>query len=241
MQRSIQYGDTKIDFTIHFAPRSQRRLTIHVLPDGTVQVDAPESTESDEVVAAVRHRARWIWQQLEAHRLRRRHVLPREYVSGESHFYLGRRHLLKVIPATDGADSVKMLRGRLEVVTKSTAPVHVCRLLDGWYRERAAEVFCRRLAELQQHITWVSEPPALRLLNMQTQWGSCSPQGTLLLNPHLVKAPRPCIDYVLCHELCHLKEHNHSENFYRLLTGLLPDWASLKRELDNMAELLLNH
>jgi len=75
---------------------------------------------------------------------------------------------------------------------------------------------------------------------MRTQWGSCSPKGDVLLNPYLVKAPKACIEYVVAHELCHLREHNHSERFYRLLSRVLPDWEARKAELDNLAELLLN-
>lgn len=75
---------------------------------------------------------------------------------------------------------------------------------------------------------------------MKKQWGSCSPQGHILLNPHLVKAPRDCIDYVILHELCHLQEHNHSPKFYQLLSQLMPAWKSVKTRLDSMAELLLN-
>ena len=86
----------------------------------------------------------------------------------------------------------------------------------------------------------VRHPPPLRLLSMRTQWGSCSPKGEVLLNPHLVKAPRACIEYVVAHELCHLKEHNHSERFYRLLGTVLTDWATRKSKLDDLAELLLN-
>ena len=75
---------------------------------------------------------------------------------------------------------------------------------------------------------------------MKKQWGSCSPQGVITLNPHLVKAPRDCVDYVLVHELCHLVEHNHSVEFYRLLGGQIPGWESVKAKLDGMAEKLLN-
>lgn len=74
---------------------------------------------------------------------------------------------------------------------------------------------------------------------MKTQWGSCSPGGGLILNPALVKAPSARIDYVLSHELCHLREHNHSDRFYALLGRLVPDWRERKRELDGLAELIL--
>ncbi len=65
---------------------------------------------------------------------------------------------------------------------------------------------------------------------MQTQWGSCSPNGRITLNPLLVKAPRECIDYVILHELCHIAEHNHSERFYRLLSQVMPKWEKTKAE-----------
>ena len=75
---------------------------------------------------------------------------------------------------------------------------------------------------------------------MKKQWGICSTKGNLILNPHLVKAPKECIDYVILHELCHIAEHNHSERFWRLLTQVMPNWKEVKAKLDGMAELYLN-
>lgn len=244
MRRSIVYGDERIAFTIRFVPRrnvmSPRRIAISVLPDGAVTVEAPEASAPQEVVAAVYRRARWIWQQLAACRERRRHVLPRDYVSGESHFYLGRRHVLKVSVTACAPAGVKLLRGRLEVTTPTPVAGDVRRLLDAWYRQRAQEVFSRRLAALADELRWLESIPAFRLLSMRTQWGSCSPGGVLCLNPQLVKAPRACIDYVIAHELCHLRVHNHSAAYYRLLTACMPDWKLRKQELDGIAEVLLN-
>ena len=235
MRRSIRYGEAKIVFTIRFAPLRQHRMTINVMPDGAVLVDAPEHVAPEAVVAAVRQRARWIWQQLEGQRERGRHVLPREYVSGESHFYLGRRYLLKVMKSAGTVPGVKLLRGRLEVATDKNDLETVRGLLEDWYRQRAREFFARRIDEWVTQIAWLKAPPAFQLREMRTQWGSCSPNGMLLLNPHLIKAPRPCVDYVLAHELCHLKIHSHSPAYYRLLGTLMPDWAERKRELDSMA------
>ena len=64
--------------------------------------------------------------------------------------------------------------------------------------------------------------------------------GNLMLNPHLVKASKECIDYVILHELCHISEHNHSEKFWRLLTKVMPGWKEVKFKLDEMAEMYLN-
>lgn len=240
VKRKITYGDQQIGFTVRFKPRPQRRVAIHVMPDGAVCVDAPQDTDLTEVTVAVRRRARWIWQQLEALRLRKLHVLPREYVSGESHFYLGRRYLLRVKVDVKATPGVRLWRGRLEVTTPERGPVAVRRLLENWYRDRAQDVFGRIVKDSLTQARGRKSSPSWRLLKMRTQWGSCSPKGELLLNPQLVKAPRICVEYVIMHELCHLKEHNHSPRFYRLLNTWLPDWEARKAELDGMAELLLN-
>lgn len=240
MECFIDYGEERIGFSIRFIQRPIRGIAIHVHPDGSVQVDAPEGATTSEVRTAVRRRARWIWQRLVEYSARTKHVLSRDYVSGESHFYLGKRYMLKVLVDKSGQQGVKLLRGRLEVTSRSKDHEKIRTLLDRWYRQRAEEVFARRVSECASNIRWLNEPPSFRLLNMRTQWGSCSPKGELLLNPQLVKASRNCVDYVIFHELCHLKEHNHSPHYYRLLSGLLPDWEQRKTELDNLAEMLLN-
>ncbi|HAN3934001.1 TPA: M48 family metallopeptidase, partial [Escherichia coli] len=105
--------------------------------------------------------------------------------------------------------------------------------------ERARDVFQRRLDLLIPQTLWVSERPPIRLRAMQTQWGNCSAKGCLTLNPWLVKASSECIDYVLLHELCHVAEHNHSEEFYRLMGQVMPGWEKVKKRLDGMAGMLL--
>lgn len=65
-------------------------------------------------------------------------------------------------------------------------------------------------------------------------------QDNLLLNSHLIKASKECIDYVILYELCHIAEHNHSDKFWRLLTQVMPNWKVVKTQLDSMAELYLN-
>lgn len=236
----LHYGGEIICYQVRRLDRAAHKLTIKVQPDGQVQVLAPETASDEAIAEGIAKRARWIWEQLQPIRERLHLVRPRQYVSGETHFYLGKRYPLKVQVAPREPQRVKLLRGMLCVTLRQNSPDKVRELLFGWYKARAREQFNQRLERLMPHTLWVTSKPALRLLTMQTQWGSCSHSGTLTLNPHLVKAPAECIDYVLLHELCHLAEHNHSEAFWRLLEQSMPDWQPIKARLDEMVELYLN-
>lgn len=241
----FRYGDELIAFERVVRPQARGKVLIKVHPDCRVVVSAPREAADDEVLAAVKQRGRWIYEQLRDFRQQLEHVTPRQYISGESHYYLGKQYLLKVIEAPDTVQGVKMLRGKLEVSVRSPVTDSAKRaekvqaLLADWYKARAREVFAKRLAAMLEQALWVTTSPPLRLLSMKTQWGSCSPNGRITLNPHLVKAPRDCIDYVILHELCHLAEHNHSERFYRLLGQLMPGWEKVKTRLDGMAAVYL--
>ena len=185
-------------------------------------------------------RARWIINQLHRLDLIQSHPAPRQYVSGETHWYLGRRYLLKVKQDPQQLSNTKLLRGRLQVNVVSNTPNSVKRQLQDWYIDKAKIVFQRKIEAISSELGWVNRVPTWQLRTMKKQWGSCSPKGKLSLNPMLIKAPRQCIDYVILHELCHLKHHNHSDQFYRLLKRKMPDWESVKNQLDNMSEIFLH-
>lgn len=236
----VKYGGREFGYEIGREVSGGRRVVdIHVGADGRVWVDVPAGATAVEVKGAVQKRARWVLGELDAIAERKKHVLPREYVSGETVFYLGRRYVLKVVERA-GVPHVKLLGGKLVVSGPRLKAEQVRVEVMKWYRRRASLVFGKRLKALVGGLSWVERVPEWKLLVMQTQWGSCSAQGVLALNPHLVKAPRVCVDYVLLHELCHLKEHNHSARFYALLDREMPGWRAVEARLDGMAEMLLN-
>ncbi|WP_367110752.1 M48 family metallopeptidase [uncultured Psychrobacter sp.] len=241
-------------------PSRPRKVVIKVHPDLRVVATAPVDASDEMIHDAMMKRARWIWQSLQDFAKQKDHVLPKRYVSGETQFYLGRRYVLKVLTDSETNDgvssSVKLSRGKLNVTVNQESnnqessnqenqfanerSVKVKALLDKWYQDRAEIIFAERLHAVLSKASWVTSMPSFRLMAMKKQWGSCSTKGNLILNPHLVKAPKECIDYVILHELCHIAEHNHSERFWRLLTQVMPNWRAVKAELDERAELYLN-
>ena len=237
---SFHYGDEQITFERVKRPQATGKVLIKVYPDCQVIVSAPESASGEAVLSAVKKRGRWIYEQLRDFRKQLEFTTPRQYISGESHYYLGKQYLLKVIEAPKQLQGVKLLRGKLEVSVPAKSTDKVKALLTDWYKTRAKEIFAKRLDAMLDQALWVEERPPLRILTMQTQWGSCSPNGRITLNPHLVKAPRECIDYVILHELCHIAEHNHSERFYRLMSQVMPTWEKTKERLDAMAFVIIN-
>lgn len=236
-EQRIRYGDQIIRFRVRVQPdRCVPRVAIHVEPDGRVLVDAPSGATSSSVLAAVCKRSGWISRHVEAARERRGGLQAREYVSGESLLYLGRRYRLKVAVEPSAPVQAALRGAYLVVTTPQRSPDLICDGLDAWYRQRAKVVLAHRFQAVAATLRWVRSVPEMRLRNMTVQWGSCSPAGRVTLNPLLVKAPPECIDYVLLHELVHLLHHNHSPAFYRALDRHMPAWPALKQKLDGMAE-----
>lgn len=237
---SVAYGDERISFERKAKQGKARKVLIKVQPDCKVLVHAPEDASDELVTDAVKKRSRWIYTQLRDFSKQLEHITPRKYVSGESHYYLGKQYVLKVIVDTKATPSVKLLRGSLEVTARRKSPKRIKELLDDWYRERAKEMFHKRLEAMLEQTLWVKQSPPLKVMAMKKQWGSCSPNGRLTLNLYLIKAPRDCIDYVILHELCHIAEHNHSKRFYRLMGQVMPGWEKVKKKLDSSVSQLLS-
>lgn len=225
----IQYGNSLIYFNIVYSNR--KTLGISVLPNLSVIIKAPENTSKELIFKKVEKRASWIVEQ-------KRYFLafgPRRveylYKSGETHYYLGRQYLLKI---ELGKDEEVYYKGRyLLVVTKDKSKENIKKLLGKWYRKRAKIKFLE-IAEplIQKFEKYKVAPNNLYIQQMKLRWGSCTVKGNIILNPELIKAPKPCIEYVIIHELCHLLYPNHSDKFLKLQSREMPDWKKWKNKLE---------
>lgn len=234
------YGDARLPYEVIEDPKRSTRIAIHVDPDGNVVVDAPPGYTDQAVQQAVQKRARWVFNHVAEAAHRFDHVRPRQYVSGEQVLYLGRRYVLKVILTPKPAKMPKLLGNRLQVESRAGDRDEIRGRVRAWYRSRARDYFTQRLNQISARLSWVDSTPQFRLLEMSRQWGSCSPSGHIILNPHLIKAPRQAVDYVLIHELTHLIHHNHGPEFFQVLDREMPEWTQHKQVLDGMVELVTN-
>lgn len=228
--QQVQFGTQTIEYELQFMPR--KTLAITVRPDLSVIVIAPENTSQADIEERVKKRAPWILRTQRQYELYSPDLPPRLYVSGETHRYLGRQYRLKVDEGQE--EGVRLGRGYIFVTARNkTETPRVKRLLTEWYRTQAAQVFEDRLATCYPRVQRLDiSYPQIVIRAMKTRWGSCTPAGKILLNIKLIQVPEEFIDYVILHELCHLKEHSHSPRFYELLSRVLPDWRTKWQKLN---------
>jgi predicted metal-dependent hydrolase len=225
----ITFGSQTISYNLQRMPRKTLSISVH--PDLSVIVKAPEDTQIEEINQRVYNRARWILNQQRRFEIFLPDVPPRKYISGESYRFLGRQYRLKVIKSE--TNQIKLTRQFLEVYTADTRPNYLRELVETWYREQAGNVFQERLDACYPKLARENIPyPKLSIRKMQSSWGSCSAKGTISLNIKLIQVPTEFIDYVIVHELCHLKYLHHEPEFYKLLSRMMPDWERKKEKLD---------
>ena len=153
------------------------------------------------------------------------------YCSGATHRYLGKQYRIKARNSKE--NSVKLLGAYFQVLCDDNDEVLIKALMEAWFRERAKRQFEIRLRCWDSWCKMRHLPkPKLHLRKMPKRWGSSHKDGKIFLNPDLIRVPSVCVDYVIAHEICHLKYHYHDREFYRFLGELFPNWKAVKLRLE---------
>ena len=220
------FGD--IDVEVGWNPRRRTRMGISFDQDGTLHVEVPPGVSLREVRQVLHEHRRWVLRNV--HQSETKDAgFPSHYVDGAILLHRGRPLCLR----TDKTDEVRRDGESL------LAPQHdTKRRAWHWYAREAAQVLAERLSATCPRLPWVMRVPVWRHSYMRAQWGSCSASGRLSLNTHLVKLADDLVDYVLVHELCHLKHLDHGPGFYALMQRSLPDWKERRRRLNERKALL---
>lgn len=200
-------------------------------PNGRIRVAAPLAVSDHAVRLAVIHKLGWIKRQRARFNDQARQS-QRELVSGETHYFLGRRYRLSVVEHPGPGRVVLRGRTRLELRIQpgSTASARD-RLLQRWYRDRLRELVPPILAKWEPAIG--VHAADWRIRKMKTKWGACSVDATRIwLNLELAKKPARCLEYLVVHELVHLIERRHNDRFTRLMDTHLPLWRQRRDQLN---------
>ena len=227
MQYTIDFGSRKIMYTILYTDRKTLGITVN--PNMEIIVTAPENSSADLIATKVRKRAAWIIKQQNFFLTFHPKPNDKKYVSGESHYYLGKQYRIEVI---EGKKNEVSYKGRyIQITTKNKSNVE--KLLNDWYRLKAKEKFQEfAIPLIEKFKKYNVEPTDIFIQKMKTRWGSCTPTGKIILNPELIKTPKGCIEYVIIHELCHLVHHGHNKKFFDLQAKECPLWERWKKKLE---------
>ena len=200
-------------------------------PSGRVRLAAPLHLDEDAVRLAVVTRLGWIRRRRQEFEQQERQS-RRELVTGESHYFRGRRYRLRVVEH-DGPPSVRIVgKTRLELTVRTGSDrARRASVLEGWYRSQVLDA-AQNLLEPWESKVGVAVKD-LRVRRMKTRWGSCNvDEGRIWLNTELAKKPPKCVEYILVHEMVHLVERRHTERFRALMDAFMPSWRLHRDELN---------
>lgn len=229
----IQFGKNRIPYKLK---RSNRRKTIAIAVDSNgVSVTAPTNTTQEKIDSAVYQKAPWIRAQIKHFNEMNDAIHKRLFLSGEKLPYLGRQYRLKIeIGEATLNPSIRFHHGMFIGQVPFGTPLENYRdtlfpLYEKWIREKG-EVFIKSRIE-RYTIKLSKQPVEVKLKEQQQRWGSCTTGGEVLINWRLLLAPVSVIDYVLAHELVHLKHMNHSNEFWETMRMLMSNYEEKKEWL----------
>ncbi len=229
MVRQIKLGDIAIDVV----QKNIKNVHLSVYPPaGRVRISAPSRMKLDTIRVFAVSRLVWIRQQQKRIRSQEREP-ARQYLDRESHYLWGQRYLLKVIEV-DQSPSIELKHRRIELrVRPGTNAERKQALMESWYRDQLRQAV-PALIEKWQPLLHV-KVARFFVQRMKTRWGSCNPRArTIRLNTDLAKKPPECLEYIVLHEMAHLREPNHGARFVALMDHLMPHWPHSRAELNKL-------
>jgi len=229
IERNFAYG--RHSYTYGLLRQDRKTLSLTVEPCMDIVLKVPHDADNERIEKFLQKKWMWMQKQLTFFEKYRRKSYEKEYVSGESLYYLGRQYKLIVI--TGDKPKVSLTKGKLTVITNRDIRdgSYNKTLLEKWYKHRRSNVFSDRYAEMIKNFDY-KFTPELTIRQMPKRWGSYIKGERIILNPLLIQAPKEAIDYVITHELCHMKYKHHDAKFYQLLDTKFPKWQKTKEKLE---------
>jgi len=229
MQQTLTLANgQQIPYQLELRPR--RTVGLKITQQGLV-VHAPKRIVVHQLNQILQEKSAWILNKLA---LREANTIePVQWQHGEHLLFLGQDVMLQVVE-TKGKSQVQLNADQLVVsIKEGTSQTLVAKKAIQWFQQQAFEDFARRVEIFATKLGL--KPPPVALSNAHSRWGSCNSRGQVRLNWRLIQAPPQVINYVVCHELAHLKEMNHSARFYAVLAQLSPDHADAEKLLKQLS------
>ncbi|HEX2976743.1 MAG TPA: SprT family zinc-dependent metalloprotease [Bacteroidales bacterium] len=219
-------NNSTISYKVIFS--SRRTIGISIRRDASVIVRVPYRTPEETIRKLVDQKSSWINKHTKRFLNHSENRTSGTYSNGETHLFKGKKHILLINESQ--RPYCRFNDGVIEIGKVSSAGQEmVKKILYAGYRKEAEKTF-PYLLEKMVYTTGL-RPSGLRIRTMKSRWGSCSSKGLITLNTDLIRLPEEYIMYVIIHELCHLKHHNHGAGFYTLLGSFFPEWKRIRKEI----------
>ncbi len=224
-QRSLQLSDKHITYILK---RSSKRRSIGLrIDERGLTVSMPLRASESWLNSVLHDKAEWVLKKLESWQSTR--VMAVSWHDGARIPFRGETFTLRVLPDLFAAPPRLHMGELILQLDGEASAARIEQVVSQWYREQALQVFEECIAHFAPLLS--VSPRALRLSSAKTQWGSCNVRGVISLNWQLVKLALPLIDYVVIHELAHLRELNHSPAFWALVESVCPDYREMRAAL----------
>ena len=227
--QEIQLGDITVEVT----QKDIKNVHLSVYPPfGQVKIAAPNRMDLDTIRIYAISKLSWIRKQQAKIKAQKREA-PRAYLTKESHYYLGKRYLLKVIEH-HSSPIVKLKHNTIELyIRPETDTAKRKEILDNWYRTQLKELVPKYILKWEKEMkVKVNE---FGIKKMKTKWGTCNIAAQRIwLNLELARNPISCLEYIIIHEMTHLLERNHNNRFVALMNQFMPNWKEVKEELNRL-------
>lgn len=221
------------DITVDVVQKDIKHLHLSVYPPaGRVKIAAPERMNIDTIRIYAISKLDWIRKQQAKLKAQEREA-PRDYTTRESHYYLGKRYLLKVVER-DAAPAVVLKHRTIVLYVRPGADrAKKMEVLESWYRQQLKDMIPAYLSKWEKKMGVAVSEFAVK--KMRTKWGTCNAAAARIwLNLELTKKPQQCIEYIVVHEMVHLLERSHNDRFIAYMDRFLPHWRQLKDELNKL-------
>ena len=215
---------------IIIARKKIKNSNLKVRPNFTVELSVPESASQEYIDSFLEKKKDWIEKQIQFFKDNLINETEKKYISGESVKYLGKNYRLKVHKGKE--KYVKFMRGYIHLYCLENSGLEDKKeLLQNWLKERAKD---KIMGIAKKYLDKLEEVPDIKFRDMKTRWGSCnSEKKRIIFNWRLIEKSPYGIEYVVVHELVHLKYNNHSKAFFKYLSVKLPDWEKRREILYN--------
>lgn len=234
MKAVTEINDIRLIQDIHYTIKYSYRRTISivVIPEKGVTVRAPFRTSKRTIEKFVNEKSLWIIRCLENFKSLQKIDNRNGYSDGDQVMLYGDFYRLRLISSDRFNVRLKDNKTIELEFNQNNDPLLIKELLDQWFRFIATRELTSRFRELlAKYDKYGFKPTGFSVRKMKKRWGSCSSRGRIGISYDLIRLNKKFSDYVIAHELCHLRHHDHSANYYRLLSEVYPEWRKVREEL----------